>query len=49
MAAFLIVYAVSMLVQFVSYLLFNISQLSDSKNLDDQPSYKELVNAEKVS
>lgn len=49
MAAFLIVYAVSMLVQFVSYLLFNISQLSDSKNLNDQPSYKELVNAEKVS
>ena len=49
MAAFLIVYAVTMLVQFVSYLLFNISQLSDSKNLDDQPSYKELVNAEKVS
>jgi len=48
MAAFLIVYAVSMLVQFVSYLLFNISQLSDSKKLDDQPSYKELVNAEKV-
>lgn len=49
MAAFLIVYAVSMLVQFVSYLLFNISQLSDSKNLNEQPSYKELVNAEKVS
>jgi len=49
MAAFLVVYAVSMLVQFVSYLLFNISQLSDTKNLDDQPSYKELVNAEKVS
>jgi len=48
MAAFLIVYAVSMLVQFVSYLLFNISQLNDSKNLNDQPSYKELVNAEKV-
>jgi len=48
MAAFLIVYAVTMMVQFVSYLLFNISQLSDSKNLDDQPSYKELVNAEKV-
>ena len=49
MAAFLIVYAVSMLVQFVSYLLFNISQLNDTKNLDDQPSYQELVNAEKVS
>ena len=49
MAAFLIVYSVSMLVQFVSYLLFNISQLSHSENIDDQPSYKELVNAEKVN
>lgn len=49
MAAFLIVYAVSMLVQFVSYLLFNIAQLSDSKTLENQPSYKELVNAEKAS
>ncbi|MCP3687233.1 MAG: TRAP transporter small permease subunit [Gammaproteobacteria bacterium] len=48
MAAFLIVYAVSMLVQFVSYLLFNIGQLL-AANLDDQPSYKELVNAEKAS
>ncbi len=48
MAAFLIVYAVSMLIQFVSYLLFNISQLSDSESLDDKPSYRELVNAEKV-
>ncbi|MCP4488900.1 MAG: TRAP transporter small permease subunit [Gammaproteobacteria bacterium] len=46
MAAFLIVYAVSMLVQFVSYLLFNIGQLL-AANLDDQPSYKELINAEK--
>ena len=49
MAAFLIVYAVSMLVQFVSYLLFNISQLTDSESLEDRPSYRELVNAEKVS
>jgi len=49
MAAFLIVYSVSMLVQFVSYLLFNIAQLSNTKNIDDQPSYKELVNVEKVS
>ncbi|MDH5354076.1 MAG: TRAP transporter small permease subunit [Gammaproteobacteria bacterium] len=49
MAAFLIVYSVSMMIQFVSYLLFNISQLSGSKNIEDQPSYKELVNAEKVS
>lgn len=49
MAAFLIVYSVSMMIQFVSYLLFNIAQLSSTKNLEDQPSYKELVNAEKAS
>ena len=49
MAAFLIVYSVSMLVQFVSYLLFNIAQLSDSNNLDERPTYKELINAEKIS
>ena len=48
MAAFLIIYSVSMLVQFVSYLLFNIAQLADSENIDDQPSYKELVNTEKA-
>ena len=49
MAAFLIVYAVSMLVQFVSYLLFNITLLSRPDKISEQPSYKELVNAEKVS
>ena len=49
MAAFLIVYCVSMMIQFVSFLLFNIAQLADSKNLEDWPSYKELVNAEKAS
>ena len=49
MAAFLIVYAVSMLVQFVSYLLFNISILSRPDKIAEQPSYKELVNPEKVS
>ncbi len=49
MAAFLIVYSVSMLIQFVSFLLFNIAQLSSTKTLEDQPSYKELVNAEKAS
>lgn len=49
MAAFLIVYAVSMLVQFVSYLLFNIAQLTEPGNIEDQPNYKELVNSEKVA
>ncbi len=48
MAGFLVVYSVSMLVQFVGYLLFNISQLSDSNDLENQPTFKELVNAEKV-
>ncbi len=49
MAAFLIVYSVSMLVQFVSYLLFNLALLSESDGIEDQPVYRELVNAEKVS
>jgi len=42
MAGFLIVFAVSMLIQFVSYILYNIAQLlhsSDQKN----PSYQQLV------
>lgn len=48
MAAFLIVYAVSMLVQFVSYLLFNITLLSKPDKIGEQPTYRELVNPEKA-
>ena len=47
MAAFLIVYAVSMLIQFVSYLLFNLSKLSGAN--PDQQTYKAFVNAAKAN
>jgi TRAP-type mannitol/chloroaromatic compound transport system permease small subunit len=43
MAGFLIIFAVTMLIQFVSYLLFNIAQLCDSDEQEERPSYKQLV------
>ena len=47
MAGFLVIFAVSMLVQFVSYLLFNIAQLQVKGEGDDMPSYQQLVHGEK--
>ncbi len=46
MAAFLIVFAVTMLIQFVSFLLYNIAQLLNPADDDDQPSYQQLVSAD---
>ena len=43
MAGFLIIFAVSMLIQFVSYLLYNIAQLSESDDSDDRPTYQQLI------
>ncbi len=43
MAAFLIIFAVTMLIQFISFLLYNISQLLDRHGGEDQPSYSQLV------
>jgi hypothetical protein len=44
MAAFLIVFSVTMLIQFVSYLLYNISQLLDHREHEDHLSYQQLIN-----
>ena len=47
MAGFLIIFAVSMLIQFVSYLLFNIAQLCDrADNDDERETYQQLVSGE---
>ncbi len=43
MAGFLVVFAVSMLVQFVSYLLFNISELTRQSDDPERPSYMQLI------
>jgi len=45
MAGFLIIFAVSMLIQFVSFLLFNIALLCDGDSQDEQPSYQQLIAA----
>ena len=43
MAAFLIVFSVTMMIQFVSYLLYNIAQLQDPGEHEDHVSYRQLV------
>jgi len=43
MAGFLVVFAVSMLIQFVSYLLFNISELTGASDDAQKPSYRQLI------
>jgi TRAP-type mannitol/chloroaromatic compound transport system permease small subunit len=43
MAGFLVVFAVSMLIQFVSYLLYNIAQLQDPGEHEAQLSYRQLI------
>ena len=43
MAAFLIVFAVTMLIQFVSYLLYNVQQLLEIGDDEAQPSYQQLI------
>ena len=46
MAAFLIVFSVSMMIQFVSYLLYNIAQLREPDDHEDHVSYRQLVSGE---
>jgi len=48
MVGFLVVFAVSMLVQFVSYLLFNIDELTSRSDDPERPSYRQLITAAKV-
>jgi len=43
MAGFLIIFAVSMLVQFVSYLLFNVAQLLDTSGGEEHQTYQQLI------
>ena len=43
MAGFLIIFAVTMLVQFVSFLLYNVNQLLEGNNDEDQPGYGQLL------
>ena len=43
MAGFLIIFAVSMLVQFVSYLLFNVAQLCDRDDHGERQTYQQLI------
>ncbi|MCP4981525.1 MAG: TRAP transporter small permease subunit, partial [Gammaproteobacteria bacterium] len=43
MAAFLIVFAVTMLIQFVSFLLYNMSLYMDHGEHEEHPSYKQVL------
>lgn len=47
MAGFLIIFAVSMLIQFISYLLFNINELIDRSDNPDRPDYQQLVTSKR--
>ncbi len=47
MAAFLIVFSVTMLIQFVSYLLYNISQLLNHGEHEDHVTYQQLITGNK--
>ncbi len=48
MAAFLIVFAVTMLIQFVSYLLYNVGQLLErGKHEDEHLTYHQLISGDK--
>ena len=48
MAGFLVVFAVSMMIQFVSYLLFNIDELINRSKDPEKPSYLQLITSSKV-
>jgi len=43
MAGFLIIFSVTMLLQFVSFLLYNVGQIVDHGEHEDHPSYKQLI------
>ena len=43
MAGFLIIFSVSMLIQFVSYLLYNVAQLCDSGEHGEHQTYQQLI------
>ena len=43
MAGFLVVFAISMLIQFVSYILYNIDQLTSDYDEENYVSYEKLI------
>lgn len=47
MAAFLIVFAVTMIIQFISYLLYNVNQLLDDDDRKDHPTYYQVVTGDR--
>ena len=49
MAGFLIVFAVSMMIQFLSYLLYNIAQLQDPDDHENHSSYRQLITSNRSS
>jgi TRAP-type mannitol/chloroaromatic compound transport system permease small subunit len=48
MAGYLIIFAVTMMIQFISYLLFNIGQLCDRSPGEEHETYKQLIAASRV-
>ncbi len=46
MAAFLIIFAVTMLIQFVSYLLYNVGQLLDRGEKEERLTYYQLISGD---
>ncbi|MDH3389003.1 MAG: TRAP transporter small permease subunit [Gammaproteobacteria bacterium] len=49
MAAFLIVFSVTMMIQFVSFLLYNIAQLINRSENEDHLSYHQLVTGDRTA
>jgi TRAP-type mannitol/chloroaromatic compound transport system permease small subunit len=43
MAGYLVIFAVSMLIQFVSFLLFNVAQLCDTSRGEERQTYQQLI------
>jgi TRAP-type mannitol/chloroaromatic compound transport system permease small subunit len=48
MAGFLIIFAVTMMIQFLSYLLYNVAQICDRDEPEEQPSYQQLIAASRA-
>ncbi|MEE8366166.1 MAG: TRAP transporter small permease subunit [Gammaproteobacteria bacterium] len=49
LAGFLVIFAVSMLIQFVSYLLFNIDVLNHRSDDPERPGYRQLIDSGTVN
>ena len=48
MAGYLIIFAVTMMIQFISFLLFNIGQLCDQSPGEEHETYQQLIAASRV-